>query len=77
MGFQRRDADTLSPNWLCGHLLQLLNRKEEAFKAFTRSASLTDDPSLREYLLKSPAETPFKATNTKGNVHERHVSSTH
>jgi predicted RNA polymerase sigma factor len=29
-----------------------LNRKEEAQKAFTRAASLTDDPALRHYLLK-------------------------
>jgi len=39
------------PYWAAqGHLLWLLNRKEEAQKAFTRAASLTDDPALREYL---------------------------
>ena len=66
------------PYWAArGHLLQLLNRKEEALKAITRAASLTDDPALREYLFKSAAETPVKLTNTKGEVHERHVSSTH
>jgi RNA polymerase sigma-70 factor, ECF subfamily len=39
------------PYWAArGHLLQLLNQKDEAQKAFTRAASLTDDPALREYL---------------------------
>jgi RNA polymerase sigma-70 factor, ECF subfamily len=66
------------PYWAArGHLLQLLNRKEEASKAFTRAASLTDDPALREYLFKRSAETQFKATNTKGDLYERHISSTH
>ena len=68
---------TYQPYWAArGHLLQLLNRNEEAFKAFTRAASLTDDPALREYLFKRAADTPFKFPNTKGAVHERHVSST-
>jgi RNA polymerase sigma-70 factor (ECF subfamily) len=41
------------PYWAArGHLLQLLNQKEEAQKAFTRAASLTDDPALRDYLFK-------------------------
>jgi RNA polymerase sigma-70 factor (ECF subfamily) len=41
------------PYWAArGHLLQLLDRKDEAQKAFTRAASLTDDPALREYLFK-------------------------
>jgi RNA polymerase sigma-70 factor (ECF subfamily) len=41
------------PYWAArGHLLQLLNRKDEARQAFTRAASLTDDPALREYLFK-------------------------
>ena len=40
------------PFWAArGHLLRLLNRNEEARKAFTRAASFTDDPALREYLL--------------------------
>lgn len=44
------------PYWAArGHLLQLLNRKDEALKAFTRAASLTDDPALREYLFKRSA----------------------
>jgi RNA polymerase sigma factor (sigma-70 family) len=44
------------PYWAArGHLLQLLNQKEEAQKAFTRAASLTDDPALREYLFKRSA----------------------
>ena len=38
-----------------GHLLQLLKQKDEAQKAFTRAASLTDDPALREYLFKRSA----------------------
>ena len=41
------------PFWAArGHLLQLLNRNQEAHEAFTRAASLTDDPALREYLFK-------------------------
>jgi RNA polymerase sigma-70 factor (ECF subfamily) len=44
------------PFWAArGHLLQLLNQKDEARKAFTRAASLTDDPALREYLFKRSA----------------------
>ena len=45
------------PFWAArGHLLQLLNRKDESLKAFTRAASLTDDPALREYLFRRSAE---------------------
>ncbi len=45
------------PYWAArGHLLQLLGRKEEAREAFTRAASLTDDPALREYLSDAPCE---------------------
>ena len=41
------------PFWAArGHVLELLNRKDEASRAFTRAASLTDDPALRDYLLK-------------------------
>jgi predicted RNA polymerase sigma factor len=41
------------PYWAArGHVLELLNRKDEAREAFTRAASLTDDPALREYLFK-------------------------
>jgi predicted RNA polymerase sigma factor len=44
------------PYWAArAHLLQLLNRQDEALKAFTRAASLTDDPTLREYLFKRSA----------------------
>jgi RNA polymerase sigma factor (sigma-70 family) len=44
------------PYWAArAHLLQLLNRNDEAQKAFTRAASLTDDPALREYLFKRSA----------------------
>jgi RNA polymerase sigma factor (sigma-70 family) len=39
-----------------GHLLQLLNKRDEARQAFTRAASLTDDPALREYLFKRSAD---------------------
>jgi RNA polymerase sigma-70 factor (ECF subfamily) len=44
------------PYWAaCGHLLRLLNRNDEAVKAFNRAASLTDDPALRDYLFKRAA----------------------
>ena len=44
------------PFWAArGHLLRLLNRNQEAHEAFTRAASLTDDPALREYLFKRAA----------------------
>ena len=45
--------ENYQPYWAVrGHLLQLLNEKDEAQKAFTRAASLTDDPALREHLFK-------------------------
>jgi RNA polymerase sigma-70 factor, ECF subfamily len=45
------------PYWAVrGHLLRLLNRKDEAREAFGRAASLTDDPALREYLFQRSAE---------------------
>jgi predicted RNA polymerase sigma factor len=34
----------------------MLDQKAEAQKAFTRAASLTDEPALREYLFKGAAE---------------------
>jgi RNA polymerase sigma-70 factor (ECF subfamily) len=41
------------PFWAArGHLMELLNRKNEASRAFARAASLTDDPALRDYLFK-------------------------
>jgi predicted RNA polymerase sigma factor len=41
------------PYWAArGHLLRLLNRKDEAREAFIRAASLTDDPALRGHLFK-------------------------
>jgi RNA polymerase sigma-70 factor (ECF subfamily) len=44
------------PYWAArGHLLELLNQNDEAQKAFTRAASLTDDPALRDYLFKRVA----------------------
>jgi RNA polymerase sigma factor (sigma-70 family) len=52
-----RTAD-YQPYWAArGHLLRLLNRKDEAREAFGRAASLTDDPALREYLFQRSAET--------------------
>lgn len=45
------------PYWAVrGHILRLLNREDEARKAFARAASLTDDPALRQYLLRRAAE---------------------
>ena len=45
------------PYWASrGHLLRLLNRNDEAVEAFNRAASLTDDPAMREYLLKRSAD---------------------
>lgn len=44
------------PYWAArGHLLQMLNRNDEAKKAFIRSAGLTDAPALREYLFERSA----------------------
>jgi RNA polymerase sigma-70 factor (ECF subfamily) len=52
-----RAAD-YQPYWAArGHVLALLNRKDEAQKAFTRAASLTDDPALRDYLFKRAGNT--------------------
>jgi RNA polymerase sigma factor (sigma-70 family) len=48
---------TYQPYWAArGHLLRLLNRKDEARQAFSRAASLTDDPALRDYLFKRSAD---------------------
>jgi RNA polymerase sigma factor (sigma-70 family) len=45
------------PYWAArGHLLRMLNRNDEARAAFSRAASLTDDPALREYLLQGSAD---------------------
>jgi RNA polymerase sigma factor (sigma-70 family) len=45
------------PYWAArGHLLQMLNRRDEARDAFNRAASLTDDPALREYLFQRSAD---------------------
>jgi RNA polymerase sigma-70 factor (ECF subfamily) len=49
-------TDDYQPYWAArGHILQLLNRQEDAQRAFSRAASLTDDPALREYLLRRAA----------------------
>ena len=51
-----RTAD-YQPYWAArGHLLRLLDRKDEAQEAFGRAASLTDDPALREYLFQRSAK---------------------
>jgi RNA polymerase sigma-70 factor, ECF subfamily len=51
-----RTAD-YQPYWAVrGHLLHLLNRRDEAREAFGRAASLTDDPALREYLFQRSVE---------------------
>jgi len=40
------------PYWAArGHLLELLNRKDEAQQSFTRAASLTEDAAMRKHLL--------------------------
>jgi RNA polymerase sigma-70 factor (ECF subfamily) len=45
------------PYWAArGHLLQMLNRRDEARDAFNRAASLADDPALREYLFQRSAD---------------------
>jgi RNA polymerase sigma-70 factor (ECF subfamily) len=50
------------PFWAArGHLLRVLNRKQEAHVAFTRAASLTDDPALREYLFKRSTEESIRS----------------
>ncbi len=44
------------PYWAArGHLLQLLDQNEAAHAAFTRAASLSDEPALREYFFKRSA----------------------
>ena len=49
--FHRIGPSDYQPYWAArGHLLRLLDRKDEAREAFDRAASLTDDPALREYL---------------------------
>ena len=45
------------PYWAArGHLLAFVEPEGEAQQAFTRAASLTDDPALREYLFKRSLE---------------------
>jgi RNA polymerase sigma factor (sigma-70 family) len=45
------------PYWAArGHLLHMLNRRDEARQSFIRAASLTDDPSFREYLFRRSAD---------------------
>jgi RNA polymerase sigma-70 factor (ECF subfamily) len=47
------------PYWAArGHLLQLLHRRDAARQAFTRAASLTDDPALRAHLFQRSNDLP-------------------
>lgn len=51
-------AANYQPWWAArAHLLRRLGRKADARDAFTRAASLTDDPALRTYLLGQAATT--------------------
>jgi RNA polymerase sigma-70 factor, ECF subfamily len=44
------------PYWAArGHVLWLLNQKDNACHAFTRAAGLTSDAALRQYILKRSA----------------------
>jgi RNA polymerase sigma-70 factor (ECF subfamily) len=53
----RNSIENYQPYWAArGHLLQMLNRRDEAKESFNRAASLTDDPALREYLFRRSAE---------------------
>lgn len=59
------------PYWAArGHLLQLLNRQEEAQQAFIRAAGLTEDIALREYLFKRSADDLCKEPTNKRNIQE-------
>lgn len=59
------------PYWAArGHLLQLLNRQEEAQQAFIRAAGLTEDLALREYLFKRSADDLCKEPTNKRKIHE-------
>src|ERR1700677_5107221 len=45
------------PYWTArGHLYHLLKRNDEAVLAWSRAAGLTDEPALREYLMRRSAE---------------------
>jgi RNA polymerase sigma-70 factor (ECF subfamily) len=56
------------PFWAArGHLMELLNRRDEASRAFTRAASLTDDSPLRDYLSKRVAENHFENAYQRSN----------
>lgn len=48
---------TYQPYWAArGYLLRLLDRKNEAYQAYSRAASLTDDLAVRDYLFKQAAD---------------------
>jgi RNA polymerase sigma-70 factor (ECF subfamily) len=50
-------AANYQPYWAArGHILRLLDRKNEAAEAFRRAGSLTDDQALRNYLLARSTE---------------------
>jgi RNA polymerase sigma-70 factor (ECF subfamily) len=56
------------PFWAArGHLMRLLNRRDEASRAFTRAASLTDDSALRDYLFKRIAENHLENAYQRNN----------
>ena len=56
------------PFWAArGHLMELLNRMDEARRAYTRAASLTDDPALRDYLLMRIAENDLENLDQRSN----------
>ena len=50
-------TNNYQPYWAArGHIFRLLNRQEEAQRAFTRAAGLTDDPAMRAYLFRRAAD---------------------
>lgn len=56
------------PFWAArGHLMELLNRRDEARRAYTRAASLTDDPALRDYLFRRIAENDLENLDQGSN----------
>ncbi len=55
-GIPASRTNDYQPYWAArGHIFRLLDREDEARKAFARAASLTDDPALRDYLLRRAA----------------------
>jgi predicted RNA polymerase sigma factor len=52
-----------------GHLMELLNRKDEASRAFTRAARLTDEPALRDHLFKRIDGNNLELQRTASDLH--------